>query len=153
LDKLEFHIKSLQKWLSNLENYKEELNNLYGLPLRKIDIENLDNDKRLREIVDLIIFNFTKIQALLGEKVFKEIAEVMLLEYNDFLDLLSKLEKNGILDVYEWKKLRVIRNNFSHEYPDEIEEITSNINEAIENIDILQKVVKNIITKWQENNE
>jgi len=153
LDKLEFHIKSLQKWLGNLENYKEELNNLYGLPLRESDIENLDNDKRLREIVDLIIFNFTKIQALLGEKVFKEIAEVMLLEYNDFLDLLSKLEKNGILDVYEWKKLRVIRNNFSHEYPDEIEEITANINEAIENIDILKKVVKNIITKWQENNE
>jgi len=137
-------MKSLQKWLNNLEIYKEELDNIYGLPLKEKDIENLDNDKRLREVIDLIIFNFTKIQALLGEKVFKETAEIMLLEHSDFLDLLSKLEKNGILNIYEWKKLRVIRNNFSHEYPEEIAEITENINEALKNIEILKKVVKNI---------
>ena len=142
--KLTLHLKNLEKWLANLENYKNELNMLYGLPLREKDIENIDNDKRLRELIDLIIFNFTKIQSLLGEKVFREVAEVMLLEYRDFLDLLSKLEKNGILDVYEWKKLRVIRNNFSHEYPEEIEEITANINEAIENIEVLKKVINNI---------
>ena len=139
--KLTLHLKNLEKWLVNLENYKNELNMLYGLPLREKDIENIDNDKRLRELIDLIIFNFTKIQSLLGEKVFREVAEVMLLEYRDFLDLLSKLEKNGILDVYEWKKLRVIRNNFSHEYP---EEITANINEAIKNIEVLKKVINNI---------
>lgn len=144
MDKLKIHLKNLEKWLANLENYKKELNIIYGFPIKETDIENIDNDKRLREIIDLIIFNFTKIQSLLGEKVFREVAEVMLLEYRDFLDLLNKLEKNGILDVYEWKKLRVIRNNFSHEYPEEIEEITANINEAIENIDILKKVINNI---------
>ena len=144
MDKLKLHLNNLEKWLRNLENYKNELNMIYGLPLKEKDIENIDNDNRLRELIDLIIFNFSKIQSLLGEKVFREVAEVMLLEYKDFLDLLSKLEKNGILDVYEWKKLRVIRNNFSHEYPEEIEEITENINEAIKNIEILKKVVKNI---------
>lgn len=144
MDKLKIHLNSLEKWLANLEDYKSELNMLYGLPLNEKDVENIDNDKRLRELIDLIIFNFSKIQSLLGEKVFREVAEVMLLEYRDFLDLLSKLEKNGILSVYEWKKLRVIRNNFSHEYPEEIEEITANINEAIENIEILKKVINNI---------
>ena len=144
MDKLKIHLKNLEKWLYNLENYKNELNMLYGLPLKERDIENIDNDKRLRELIDLIIFNFTKIQSLLGEKVFREVAEIMLLEYRDFLDLLNKLEKNGILDVYEWKKLRVIRNNFSHEYLEEIEEITANINEAIENIEVLKKVINNI---------
>jgi len=151
LDKLAFHIKTLKKWLNNLKSYKNEIENLYGLPLKESDIENIDNDKRLRELIDLIIFNFTKIQALLGEKVFREVAELMLLEYKDFLDLLGKLEKNGVLDVYEWKKLRVIRNNFSHEYPDEIEEITLNLNEAIRNVEVLERVINNIIKKWEEN--
>lgn len=144
MDRLKLHIKNLEKWVGNLENYKNELNMLYGLPLKENDIENIDNDKRLREIIDLIIFNFSKIQSLLGEKVFREVADVMLLEYKDFLDLLSKLEKNAILNVYEWKKLRIIRNNFSHEYPEEIEEITQNINEAIKNIEILKNVINNI---------
>ena len=151
MDKLAFHIKTLKKWLNNLKSYKNEIENLYGLPLKESDIENIDNDKRLRELIDLIIFNFTKIQALLGEKVFREVAELMLLEYKDFLDLLGKLEKNGVLDVYEWKKLRVIRNNFSHEYPDEIEEITLNLNEAIRNVEVLERVINNIIKKWEEN--
>lgn len=151
MDKLKLHLVTINKWLNNLESCKDEIEDIYGLPLKESDIENLDNSKRLRELIDLIIFNFAKIQTLLGEKVFSEVAELMLLEYNDFLDLLSKLEKNGILDIYEWKKLRVIRNNFSHEYPEEIEEMTENINEAIKNIEVLKKVIENIIKKQQEN--
>jgi len=71
----------------------------------------------------------------------------MLIEYNDFIDLLAKLEQNGILTISEWKKLMVIRNNFSHEYPEEIAEITQNLNDAIENVKLLKTIVQNIKNK------
>ena len=144
MDRVRLHIRNLEKWLSFLDGYISEIEKYYSLPLKEKFIEDIDNDKRLRELIDLIIYNFSKIQSLLGEKVFKEVADVLLIEYNDFIDLLSKLEENGILKVSEWKKLRVIRNNFAHEYPEEIVEMTQNINLAIKSVEYLKNIVANI---------
>ncbi len=151
MDKLLLHIQNLEKWLKFLNTYIDEIKKYYSLPLKEKYIEDLDNDKRLRELIDLIIYNFSKIQSLLGEKVFKEVADIMLIEYNDFIDLLAKLEQNGILTIGEWKKLRVIRNNFSHEYPEEIIEITQNLNDAIENVELLKTIVRKIKNKMIQN--
>jgi len=47
LDKLKIHLNSLEKWLANLEDYKSELNMLYGLPLNEKDVENIEILKKV----------------------------------------------------------------------------------------------------------
>ena len=47
MDKLKIHLNSLEKWLANLENYKSELEGLYGLPLKESDLENIEILKKV----------------------------------------------------------------------------------------------------------
>jgi len=60
LDKLSVHIQNLEKWLDFLNTYIDEIKKYYSLPLKKKYIEDLNNDKRLRELIDLTVYNFSK---------------------------------------------------------------------------------------------
>ncbi|WP_457560968.1 hypothetical protein [Caminibacter sp.] len=128
-----------------LKEYKDEFEMLYGIPIKSNILEDIDTDKRLRELVDLLILNYSKAQSIISEKLFKEILEFVGFDVNKkFVEILAILEKEGILNINEWKILRELRNNFSYEYPEEIEEMAENLNMLFENIGILKKVFENL---------
>jgi hypothetical protein len=78
-----------------------------------------DNDMA---IFDQFIARFSKLQDLMGAKLLPSVIELTHEEgeLTTFIDKLNRLEKMGaIASTDEWLKLREMRNQFSHDYPDD----------------------------------
>lgn len=99
------------------------------LPISALDYPNLNNEQI--EAIDQYLFRFAKLQDTMGDKLFK----LILSQYEEntqqlsFIDVLNKLEKlEFIPSAKEWLTLRKIRNEISHQYDDEPEEMSQAIN-------------------------
>ena len=80
----------------------------------------------------------------MGNKLFKNFLKADDKEYEvlSFVDILDKLEKLKIIDsAEEWIGLRKLRNKLTHEYPDEINEIQTNIEYSVDKIDIFERTL------------
>jgi len=150
---IEFHIKVLNESLEILKNIRDEFNEKYG----NIDISKYEDIKSYDvKSLDALAYRFSKIQSLLGEKVFKEILEKLEYDLTDksYIDILQYIEKEGIINsIYEWKKLREIRNSLSHDYPEEIESVVNAINQMLDSIEIFEKIVKKVEEKYEYANQ
>lgn len=82
--------------------------------------------------LDQFLYRFAKLQDAVGEKLFPAILLFLREEKirsKSFIDILNRLEKMEILDSKEdWFELRKIRNDLSHNYDDNPEEMASAIN-------------------------
>jgi predicted nucleotidyltransferase len=86
------------------------------------------------EAIDQYLFRFAKLQDTMGDKLFKLILSQYEenLQQHTFIDVLNKLEKLGFLpSAKEWQILRNIRNEISHQYDDEPEEMSQAINNIL----------------------
>ncbi|ACM92536.1 conserved hypothetical protein [Nautilia profundicola AmH] len=150
---IEFHIKVLNDSLEILKNIRDEFNEKYG----NIDVSKYEDIKSYDiKSLDTLAYRFSKIQSLLGEKVFKEILEKLEYDLTDksYIDILQYIEKEGIINsIYEWKKLREIRNSLSHDYSEEIESVVNAINEMLDSIEIFEKIVKKVEEKYEYANQ
>ncbi|KKO47873.1 hypothetical protein VT06_14675 [Arsukibacterium sp. MJ3] len=84
-------------------------------------------------VFDQFIVRFSKLQDVMGAKLLPAIIELTHEEgeLNTFIDKLNRLEKIGALDSVElWLKLREMRNQFSHDYPDDPEIQSALLNKA-----------------------
>ncbi len=145
----------LQRYLNECNKHKIRIEKSYNktkniFPLSSTKYENL-NDEEI-EAIDQYLFRFAKLQDTLGERVFK----LIISEYVDniydltFIDILNYLEKIGILkDVNIWKKLRKIRNDISHQYDDEPDEMAEALNNIFAYKDELLDILENI-EKWSK---
>jgi len=129
------HIKRLVIVLDTLEKY---------YPLDNEKLENLcseDIDK-----LDVLAFRFSKLQDLLGSKIFREYLSVLQypVEDKNFLELLKELDKENIIDIDIWSEFRGVRNSISHDYPFEDEEKLEAINYLIKNVKYLIDITKKI---------
>ncbi len=108
-----------------------KLNNLAPVTLK------IMNDLSFEDIAafELLTNRFAKLQDHLGAKVFPLILDLTLENDSNYtnIDRLNKLEKINYLESAEkWREMRVIRNHFTHEYPDNLELTVNNLNQAIE---------------------
>ena len=144
----EFLVDFVKKSLDDMKEYKVKIANEFNIPLQENDIEIMLEDSIYRAILDSLSYRFLKIQSIIGEKLFKEVLEEIGISTlnKSFVEILSGIEREGIVDIEEWKNLRVIRNSLSHDYPEEIAEITEAINEILEKIDFFERIVKKIET-------
>ena len=108
--------------------------------------ESLFESHDFVKTVNSFLFNYSKIQDKIGQKLFKRIL-LELKEINDesipFRDILTILEKLNILDEYTWDELRDIRNSIAHEYPFDIEERVQNLKNALKGFEKLKQIYKN----------
>jgi len=151
MKKLKFHIESVKNSLEILENIREKVNMIYGLPLKEADF--LDIKENNIFWLDTLAYRFSKIQSILGEKVFREILEYLEydLEGKSYLDILEYIEREEIIpSIFEWKRLREIRNTLSHDYPEEIEFIVNAVNEVFLKIDLLKGIILKIEEKYEK---
>ena len=87
---------------------------------------------------DLVYFEvyssrFSKLQDLMGTSIFTAVLEEIgeLNETMSFLDKLHKLEKLSLIEKSnQWLILRQLRNNLSHEYPEQPEIMAETFNQA-----------------------
>jgi len=90
-------------------------------------------DEQIQD-VDQFILRFSKLQDVLGVRLFPAILDFLEEPYEarPMLDKLNRLEKLGLLpSVERWQYLREIRNRFTHDYPDDPERNAANLNLAI----------------------
>jgi hypothetical protein len=90
------------------------------------------DDPDLVEHIDQMIFRFTKIQDGIGRRLMPLIVDMLEADTSEmtFIDKLNRLEKLGLLAPGEWNGYRKIRNDLTHTYPEEIEDLVDAINQA-----------------------
>ncbi len=89
-------------------------------PLTAAGMRELDNTELA--ILDQFSTRFAKLQDAMGANLFPAVLELTKEQGNlaAFLDKLNRLEKIGAIPSAEhWLLLREIRNQFSHDYPDD----------------------------------
>ena len=86
-------------------------------------------------VCDQFIVRFSKLQDAMGAKLLPAVIELTHEEGElaTFIDKLNRLEKIGALSsVEQWLKLREMRNQFAHDYPNDPEIQASLLNKAFD---------------------
>ncbi|WP_456470941.1 hypothetical protein [Caminibacter sp.] len=136
-EKLKLYFQEAQKHIEKIDKAKEVLNKHYPFNIDTLEeLEEFEKDK-----LDVLAFRFAKLQDLMGEKIFRNILNLM--GYNTqrpFIEILAELEREEILNTQTWIALRNARNSISHEYPYMEENLIEAINFLLENSDYLKNV-------------
>jgi hypothetical protein len=112
------------------------------LPMTAQRLRSLD-DEAVQDW-DQLILRMTKLQDAMGARLFPATLERLQEPYEDrpMLDRLHRLEQLGLLPSAEdWQRLRVIRNRFAHDYPEDDELKAAMLNEAAESVTSLAEVL------------
>jgi hypothetical protein len=117
----------------------------------KIETISLENKDKL----DVLAFRFSKLQDLLGTKIFREYLIVLQypVEDKNFLELLKELDKEKIINIDIWSEFRGIRNSISHDYPCDEDEKLDAINYLIKNVKYLINITKKIKDNFETINK
>ena len=111
--------------------------------------EIFENNEK-RRTIDSFIFRFTKIQDLIGEKLFKEILDKVG-EYRrnmSVTEIIDRAEKLEVIDSADkWSNFRELRNSLSHEYPSNEAELIKDIRLAMDYFAEILRIYENI-TKY-----
>jgi uncharacterized protein with HEPN domain len=115
--KLEDNLKESYKHLMRLKGAIEELERLYSFPVDQKVFDEMIASRQLLAYSDQIIYRFSKLQDVMGAKLFKSVLLYLGENTNKpFLDILNQLEKIDIIDVDEWFEIRDLRNEIAHDY-------------------------------------
>jgi len=138
LNEAEIHIERLKDVLNRLEK-------IYPLTLERF--KNLTPEEK--DMLDTLAFRFSKLQDLIGSKIFREYLQEVgfIVEDKAFLELLKEIEKEGIVDIDSWSEFRKVKNILAHDYPDDLEEKAEAINYLIERSHNLIGVIEKIESK------
>jgi hypothetical protein len=124
------------------------------MPLNTESIQQLSEDEI--EHIDQYLFRFAKLQDMIGVKLFSSVLSFLGEDVGNlsFIDLFNRLEQIGVVQDYDkWIKLRLARNEVSHEYEDEPGENATNINKIYLLKDDLIKYlddIKNYLVSFKE---
>jgi chorismate synthase len=141
--KLIKYLKECKKHTIRIEKSYNKVINIFPLSAKKYEM--LDDDEV--EAIDQYLFRFAKLQDTLGQRVFKVIVSEYVEDVNKltFIDILNHLEQIGVLeDANTWKKLRAIRNDISHQYDDDFEEMSEILNNIFAYKDELIKIFDDV---------
>ncbi len=95
------------------------------------------------EHIDQFIYRFTRLQDSMGKRLLPAIISYVDNDLTSlaFLDILARLEQLGIIKSdHDWQFFRNLRNNLSHDYPDNLKIMVETLNllfdewERMENI-------------------
>lgn len=116
-----------------------------SIPLSPEIYQSIEEEKV--SYIDQLVYRFTKLQDTMGNTLFPSILKS--LEENpeqmSMLDILNRLEKLHIINsVEEWLRLRNLRNEFTHEYEDNLEENSKLINSLYHEVTTLYNIFTNI---------
>lgn len=118
----------------------------------QIDKDIFDNFEKVKT-ADTFIYRFIKYQDMMGDKLFR-IFLTGLGEYKDnmsLLDVLDKLEKLELIkSANEWMEFRHLRNQLTHEYPDNEHDIVEGIILALNVFDEMNHIFHAIVEYSQK---
>ncbi|KTG23003.1 hypothetical protein AWR38_23820 [Idiomarina sp. WRN-38] len=115
------------------------------MPLSGSQLAALD-DAQIQSL-DQFVLRFGKLQDAMGTRLFPSVLLYLQEPYEDrpMLDKLHRLEKLGYLEESEqWQSLRMLRNRFAHEYPDDPDKNAALLMLAIESVPSLVAMLERI---------
>lgn len=140
--KLEKYFDECDRHLQRIEEAYTDIQGI--IPISSQRYENLTKDEV--QAIDQYLFRFSKLQDTLGDKIFKLLLSIyeQSPQNQPFIDVLNKLEKLDFINsANEWINLRKIRNEISHSYDNEPEEMS----QAINSIVLQKNIIKEIYLK------
>ncbi len=150
---------SLEIAFSKLQQYLA-LCQLHTLALRDAlkDIETLgplsqdqvSENKSLRRILDQFAYRYTRLQDDMGSKLLPALLEALGEDIASLanIDRLNRLEQLGwISSSEEWLDLRRIRNEFTHDYPQNTDEKLQKLTSAFKAAQRLQEIFSELNKK------
>jgi hypothetical protein len=148
--KMEILLGECRKHIQRLKSASKKMSLFMPMDAKKY--ENLTDDEV--EHIDQFLFRFAKLQDTIGEKLFGELL-IFLQEENiknrPFLDILNRLEQLEILSNKDvWIELRKIRNDISHHYEDDSQEMAFGINSIYLKMDVLINIFNNVERQYQK---
>ena len=139
---------TLKEKLFECDRHVEKLQSAreYLKDIMPLDVEKYKKlDKIPSSFIDQLNFRFSKLQDVMGAKLFKSF---LLFQGENvdkpFLDILNELEKMDIIDVDNWFELRDLRNEIAHEYGDDMQNNLQIINEIFQSLDKIETILKKI---------
>ncbi len=146
-DRLEHHIKIADIHSTRLRAGLQKINTF--LPLKPSFIEFMDDDQVA--VLDMISTRFTRLQDLIGVRIFPAILGILQEDVGSYRDNVNRLEKLKILhDASWWAEIRRLPNNIIHEYPDEYEYLSECLNKLMKESAALLSFWNNLKDKIQE---
>jgi len=134
IEKINLHKKRLKLALKEINEWEV------------LDSEIFENFEKIKT-VDTFIYRFIKLQDMMGEKLFKLTLDE-LGEYKDnmsLLDILDKLEKLELIkNANDWMLYRKLRNQLTHEYPNNEDDVIDGIKIAIKSYSEIETILYNI---------
>ena len=141
--------KYFQETKAHIELINEALDVLKDmLPIK--NYQELDNLEKFA--LNALIFRFSKLQDLLGSKIFRTYLEFTGFNTSDksFFDILKEIEKEGIVDIDTWDELRKFRNQIAHDYPLDKDEVIESINLFVQKSKELIRISQKLEEKYLE---
>ncbi len=145
--------KRLAHYFNEAQKHIALISESLGVLEPKIPIEEYESLNQLeRFALNALIFRFSKLQDLIGVKIFRTYLDFSGFETAEksFFDILKEIEKEGIVDIDSWSELRELRNKIAHEYPEEIDEMVESINLFIEKSGELVVISNRLEKKFNE---
>ena len=130
----------LKNYFTQADRHIEMIDDALEVLSPKIPIENYASLDRLEKFaLNTLIFRFSKLQDLIGSKIFRNYLDFSGFDISEksFYQILSEIEKEGIVDIDIWNEMRELRNKIAHEYPEDIDETIESINLFIDKSNIL----------------
>ena len=124
-ERLKRYFEEAKKHIKKIEVARDVLQRV--MPLDESSLAKLYEKEQ--DKLDILIFRFAKLQDLLGRKIFRSI-----LAYSgyatdiSFVEILSELERERLIDIDRWMALRDARNAIAHEYLNEQKQIVDELN-------------------------
>jgi hypothetical protein len=145
------HEKRLENYFAEALKHMQliqEAREVINLPI--LNYEQLSSLEKFA--INALIFRFSKLQDLIGSKIFRAFLEFNKFNTEDksFLILLKEIEKEGIVDIDTLDEFRKIRNNIAYEYPGEEEEVLEAIELLVKKSIDLIKIAKNLMDRYNE---
>ncbi len=143
--RLKNYLREAKIHIERLNEVLKEIKKIYPLDIEKFDQLTMEQ----KNMLDTLAFRFSKLQDLVGTKIFREFLDEVgfITEGKSFLEILKEIEKEGIIDIDSWSEFRKVRNLIAHDYPEEWEEKVEAINYLVDKTHTLIEVVEKIESK------
>ncbi len=145
--------KRLNSYFIETQKHIELIEESLDVLEKKVPIKDYGSLNQLeRFALNALIFRFSKLQDLIGAKIFRNYLEYSGFNTTEksFFDILKEIEKEGIIDIDSWNELRVLRNKIAHDYPEDADEVIESINLFISRVEVVISIAKKLEQKFYE---
>ena len=131
-------LQKVKKHYQALKEYKEFIEQV-GFQFTIDEFNALNTPQKA--VLEAYLKRFSSLQDYLGAKVFKSLLDISGISYSKMSEVLTLIEKEGIVSLDRWIEFRNIRNELEHDYPDELEEALRDLKYCVDSFEYMEGVV------------